>query len=209
MGLMHQIGANIRAVRKAMGMLQSDLAEMVNLSRTSVTNIEKGRQEISITRLTDIATALNVSAAALLQSVEENPMRKEPNPSAPEGVEKPDPPPGPPQRSLRELQAAKLIAETEALNIKNDKLRGLMSIPDMDTPPIFNNPTAQRAYEALMADANRREGNLKSSYMNPNDEQQFMLDAHALALRTAYEISMEGIRAINDTAKEIDSTEGK
>lgn len=122
---------------------------------------------------------------------EETQMRKEPNPPEPEGVEIPEPPPGPSSsRGVLHLGPGE-------------------TFPAPPPPPIFNNPTAQRAYEALMADARRREKDLHSSSLNPNDVHQFMLDAHALALRTAYEISMEGIRAINDTSREIDSTEGK
>lgn len=124
-------------------------------------------------------------------------MRKEPNPPAPEGVKKPDPPPGPP-KTMRELQAAKLAAETEILKAKGDKLRGkLPSAEPAMVPPIFDNPTAQRAYEALMDDARMREKDLKSTSLCPNDIHQFMLDAHAQAIRTAYDIVTEGVRAVD------------
>lgn len=102
---------------------------------------------------------------------------------SPEGVEKPDPPPVPPI-GVFHLGPGEMV-------------------PFPDPPPLFNNPTAQRAYEYLMADARRREKDLQSTSLSPNDVHQFMLEAHARAIRTAYELSIDGIRAINDIAEEI------
>jgi transcriptional regulator with XRE-family HTH domain len=42
------------------------LAEKVSLTRTTVTNIEKGRQQLLVHTLVDIAKALNVSIELLL-----------------------------------------------------------------------------------------------------------------------------------------------
>lgn len=40
------MGAKIRIVREALGLTQDDLATRVGLNRTSVTNIEAGRQRL-------------------------------------------------------------------------------------------------------------------------------------------------------------------
>ena len=42
------------------------MAEKVSLTRTTVTNIEKGRQQLLVHTLVDIAKALNVSIELLL-----------------------------------------------------------------------------------------------------------------------------------------------
>jgi transcriptional regulator with XRE-family HTH domain len=53
------------------GMTQEKLAQIVGLSRTSITNIEKGRQHIALHQLYAIAEALRVRPDALLPSPRE------------------------------------------------------------------------------------------------------------------------------------------
>ena len=60
------IGKRIREERKALGFEQKDLAQEVDLARTSIVNIEAGRQAVSIHVLYKIARALGVSVMALL-----------------------------------------------------------------------------------------------------------------------------------------------
>jgi transcriptional regulator with XRE-family HTH domain len=60
------VGRRIRKAREAFGMTQEGLASLVSLTRTSVTNIEKGRQKILLHTIVDIATALRVAPADLL-----------------------------------------------------------------------------------------------------------------------------------------------
>lgn len=48
------------------GMTQSKLGSLVGLSRTSITNIEKGRQHVSLHQVYAIAFALRISPDALL-----------------------------------------------------------------------------------------------------------------------------------------------
>ncbi|GAN94646.1 hypothetical protein Gbth_076_038 [Gluconobacter thailandicus F149-1 = NBRC 100600] len=60
------VGAAIRTNREALGMSQSVLAAALGLSRTSVTNIEKGKQPISLYHLYLAAAALGLSAKDLL-----------------------------------------------------------------------------------------------------------------------------------------------
>lgn len=52
-------------------MTQEKLGRLVGLSRTSITNIEKGRQHVSLHHLVSIANALQVRSEALLPSVRE------------------------------------------------------------------------------------------------------------------------------------------
>jgi len=61
-----QIGENIRARRKVLGLSQEALAKAVGLKRPSLSNIEKGRQNILLHTFFDIAESLNVSPEALL-----------------------------------------------------------------------------------------------------------------------------------------------
>lgn len=56
----------MRTGREGVRMSQADLGRRVRLSRTSVTNIERGRQHVSMRQLFDIASALGQSPASLL-----------------------------------------------------------------------------------------------------------------------------------------------
>lgn len=60
------MGKLIRARRKKIGLSQSALAERINLTRTSITNIEQGRQKIQVHTLCEIAKALDVQPSSLL-----------------------------------------------------------------------------------------------------------------------------------------------
>jgi transcriptional regulator with XRE-family HTH domain len=52
--------------RERAGLTQEDLAREVGLTRTSITNIERGRQKLLIHALFAIAQALGVPAVSLL-----------------------------------------------------------------------------------------------------------------------------------------------
>lgn len=69
------IGAAIRGARDALGMTQSELAHAVGLSRTSLTNIELGRQRILVDQLADLANELHVAVASLLPEQIEGPLQ--------------------------------------------------------------------------------------------------------------------------------------
>lgn len=60
------LGAAIRRKRVAVGMSQAGLAEALALSRTSVTNIEGGRQPLSVPGLYQVARVLGVPVHELL-----------------------------------------------------------------------------------------------------------------------------------------------
>jgi transcriptional regulator with XRE-family HTH domain len=61
-----EVGRRIRAARKARSLTQEALASGVSLTRTSITNIEQGRQKFPLHMLAELATALHVPPAALL-----------------------------------------------------------------------------------------------------------------------------------------------
>ncbi len=61
-----QFGRQFRAARKAAGLTQQEVAERVGLTRTSVTNIERGIQHISLRQLYLLAAAVGLYPAQLL-----------------------------------------------------------------------------------------------------------------------------------------------
>ena len=65
-----EFGRMIRVQRNETHLTQTDLAERVGLSRTSITNIELGRQHISLHHLFAFASALGTTPEKLLPSRE-------------------------------------------------------------------------------------------------------------------------------------------
>jgi transcriptional regulator with XRE-family HTH domain len=66
-GFYEQVGARVAAVRRGKRKLtQQALASMVSLSRTSIANIEKGRQKLLLHHFVDIAEALQVDLLELV-----------------------------------------------------------------------------------------------------------------------------------------------
>lgn len=61
-----EFGARLRRIRQDAELTQEDLAELASISRTSVVNVEQGRQGVSVHRLYRLAQALNVAPAELL-----------------------------------------------------------------------------------------------------------------------------------------------
>jgi len=61
-----EMGQRIREAREKSHLTQEALASMVSLTRTSITNIEKGRQQLLVHTLVEIAKALKVSLESLL-----------------------------------------------------------------------------------------------------------------------------------------------
>jgi transcriptional regulator with XRE-family HTH domain len=62
------LGLNIGKARKEAGYTQDDLAKTLKLSRTSITNIEKGKQPVQAHVLAELAQTLKTSVAALIPS---------------------------------------------------------------------------------------------------------------------------------------------
>ena len=57
---------NVRAQRKATGISQRDLASAIGMSRPSVSNIEAGRQTVTLAQACAIADALKTTVAVLI-----------------------------------------------------------------------------------------------------------------------------------------------
>lgn len=64
--LYEEFGFRVREARSVEGVSQGELARRVGLSRTSVTNIERGRQHVSLRQFLEIAAALNCAPETLL-----------------------------------------------------------------------------------------------------------------------------------------------
>jgi transcriptional regulator with XRE-family HTH domain len=63
-----ELGERIRVTRRARQLPQARLAELVGLKRTSITNIERGKQKLLAHTLFDIALVLGVEPGALFPS---------------------------------------------------------------------------------------------------------------------------------------------
>lgn len=62
----NSVGERICIARRDAGMTQQQLADRINVNRSQVANIERGRSGVAVAQLISIAAALNVSAASLL-----------------------------------------------------------------------------------------------------------------------------------------------
>jgi DNA-binding XRE family transcriptional regulator len=62
------VGRAIARYRADAGLSQAALAAAIGLARTSITNIEKGRQKMLVHTLVDIAASLSVPVESLLPS---------------------------------------------------------------------------------------------------------------------------------------------
>lgn len=60
------VGDRIREARRQIGLTQEELAAQVQLSRSSVTNIELGQQNVKLDTLCRIAVVLKVALADLV-----------------------------------------------------------------------------------------------------------------------------------------------
>ena len=64
--LYEEVGRRIRTARVGRGVTQDALAERVGLTRTSITNVEAGKQKLPLHTLFEIAAALQVEVRELL-----------------------------------------------------------------------------------------------------------------------------------------------
>ncbi len=67
--LYESVGNEIRKLRKAKGYNQSDLAKKIGLERTSITNIEIGKQKATIFVIYKICELFDISIEHLLPNV--------------------------------------------------------------------------------------------------------------------------------------------
>ncbi len=63
------LGAKIEQTRSMLGWTQDELAKKVGLTRTSITNIEAGRQRILLHDLEKFAGVFNMQPKALLRGI--------------------------------------------------------------------------------------------------------------------------------------------
>ena len=61
-----RFGRHLRQARKAAGLSQADLAVAIKLTRTSISNIEKGRQKVLLHTFVEMLHVLNVQPGKLL-----------------------------------------------------------------------------------------------------------------------------------------------
>ena len=60
------LGQNIKKFRQAKGLTQNEMAELVDLSREYIADIERGLKNISLRKLYIIADILNVKCSDLI-----------------------------------------------------------------------------------------------------------------------------------------------
>lgn len=65
------IGAELKKIRKQKGYNQSDLAQKIGLERTSITNIETGRQKATVSVLYRICELFDIEVSDLLPKLHE------------------------------------------------------------------------------------------------------------------------------------------
>lgn len=64
-----KLGHRIRMMRCGLGMTQGSYAKKVGLNRTSIVNIEAGRQRILLHQVRKFAAALGIIPAALIRGI--------------------------------------------------------------------------------------------------------------------------------------------
>lgn len=72
-----RFGRHLRQARKAAGLSQADLAVAIKLTRTSVSNIEKGRQKVLLHTFEEMLHVLNVQPGELLVPARHVPLPRE------------------------------------------------------------------------------------------------------------------------------------
>lgn len=65
-----RIGAVVRQLREATGLSQEELAEQAGLHRTYISLVERGRRNITVDALSQIAEALGVYPSRLIADAE-------------------------------------------------------------------------------------------------------------------------------------------
>lgn len=70
-----ELGERIKAARVGLGLTQTEVSQRVGLTRSSIANIEAGRQRAMIHTLMHIANALEASLAELLPDPDQEPRR--------------------------------------------------------------------------------------------------------------------------------------
>lgn len=66
-----QLGGQVRVHRQQRGLTQAELAQQVSVTRSSIANLEAGRQNSGFLLVADVATALGISVIELLNTTVE------------------------------------------------------------------------------------------------------------------------------------------
>ena len=74
MDFYQRFGRHLRQARKAAGLSQADLAVAIKLTRTSISNIEKGRQKVLLHTFAEMLHVLNVRSGTLLPVSQHTPL---------------------------------------------------------------------------------------------------------------------------------------
>ena len=61
-----KFGEQLRTIRERIGISQEKLAELAGLHRTYISSVERGKRNISLVNIRQIADALDVDMAALM-----------------------------------------------------------------------------------------------------------------------------------------------
>jgi transcriptional regulator with XRE-family HTH domain len=65
----HSLGANVREHREQAGLSQGALADLANIHRTYLNQVENGRKAITVPVLVRLSRALDITPAELLQGI--------------------------------------------------------------------------------------------------------------------------------------------
>lgn len=71
-----RVGARLRTARVNAGLTQAEVAALIEVGRSSVANMEAGRQELTVSRLAILASVLEVDLAGLVGEGEAPPPHK-------------------------------------------------------------------------------------------------------------------------------------
>lgn len=69
MGIRAQVASNVRRYRMALGITQAELAARLGIDRAYVSALERGLYNPTLERLEQIADALEIAPADLLQTI--------------------------------------------------------------------------------------------------------------------------------------------
>ncbi|WP_420869695.1 helix-turn-helix domain-containing protein [Cohnella ginsengisoli] len=72
------LGRRVRERRERLYFRQEELAELIGVTRSSVANIETGRQNVGIERLVQLADALGCDLSDLLPKIRQGGIRNDP-----------------------------------------------------------------------------------------------------------------------------------
>jgi transcriptional regulator with XRE-family HTH domain len=64
-----RFGNRVRALRRARGLSQEDLAELCNLDRTYISGIERGVRNVALRNIEALANALGITLADLFEGI--------------------------------------------------------------------------------------------------------------------------------------------